>query len=178
MFGQPKPMLQPQENNIFVDKFIDDCVTRCGGENYSEMVALLGAIRGLAILHQTHHWQVSGETSYGDHLLFERLYNETTPDIDTLAEKIVGLAKTSQLVGFSKQVVNLTGFLAAIKEHGTSDEPCRRSLDAEKLIIQLVEAVMARLEAKGQLSRGLENLLGGIADKHEGFIYLLKQRCF
>jgi hypothetical protein len=33
------------------------------------------------------------------------------------------------------------------------------------------------LEQKGQLSNGTDNLLQGVADKHEEFVYLLKQRC-
>ncbi len=169
------PILAPKEDNIFVDKLINDTILRCGGERYCELVAILGALRGLAILHQTHHWQSSGPTFYGDHLMFGKLYEDTEADIDPLAEKIVGLSK-SALVGFSRHAINLTAFLATIKDTSTSDEPCRRSLDAEKLLISLTETVMERLEAKGLLTKGLENMLAAIADKHEGFVYLLRQR--
>jgi hypothetical protein len=39
------------------------------------------------------------------------------------------------------------------------------------------DKVYKLLESKGQLSSGTDNLLQGIADKHEEFVYLLKQRC-
>jgi hypothetical protein len=52
----------------------------------------------------------------------------------------------------------------------------RRSLEAEVLFVGLVEAIMDKLKAGNLLTRGLEQMLGTIADTHEGNIYLLKQR--
>lgn len=167
--------IETPDENIYVDRLINDCVARCGGEKYAELVVILGALRSLAMVHQTHHWQSHGPNSYSDHLLFERLYTETSDEVDGMAEKIAGLSSIS-LLALSKHVITLTGFLGALKEGGTSDSLHRKSLDAEKLLVSLVETVMARLEAKGSLTRGLENLLGGIADKHEGHIFLLKTR--
>jgi DNA-binding ferritin-like protein len=103
------------------------------------------------------------------------VYGVANEDIDGLAEKMVGLGIGS-LANFSKHVINLSSFLKAVKEHSTSEDFARKSLEAEQLFIQLIEAVMDKLEAQGLLTRGLENLLGGIADKHEGNVYLLKRR--
>src|SRR5690606_33619745 len=44
--------------------------------------AVLSALRAASFLHQTHHWQTSGPSYYGDHLLFDRLYKESQPHID------------------------------------------------------------------------------------------------
>ena len=51
-----------------------------------------------------------------------------------------------------------------------------RAVRAETAFIRAGESLMEMLEQKGMLSRGIENLLGGILDKHEGLLYLLKQR--
>jgi hypothetical protein len=51
-----------------------------------------------------------------------------------------------------------------------------RSLAAEVLFLNMCALAAASLKAKGQLSRGLDNLLAGIEDKAEGRIYLLRQR--
>jgi len=46
----------------------------------------------------------------------------------------------------------------------------------ERSLLQVITAVRGLLENKGELSNGTDNLLQGIADKHEEFIYLLQQR--
>jgi len=164
-----------QVENIQVDKLLSDTILKCGLAPYSELVSILGMLRALEILHQTHHWQAEGSNFYSDHLLFGRLYEAAHEDIDSLGEKIVGLGN-SKLVGFSIHAVTISSWLVNIKSFGTSDAAPRRSLEAEQMLVSLVETVMERLKQKNLLTRGLENLLGGIADKHEGLIYLLKQR--
>jgi DNA-binding ferritin-like protein len=172
MFGSQKPeMVQ----NIAVATMLEQVCAMFPGEQYAELVAVLGALRGLSLLHQTHHWQSFGPQFYGDHLLYERLYNDIVPQVDATAEKIVGLNKAS-LVGFEKHVITLSAFLKNVKVHSSSDDFARRSLEAELMFIDLVEAVMDKLKVGGLLTRGLEQHLGNIADKHEEFVYLLKRR--
>lgn len=161
--------------NIAVARMLEASLALFPGEQYAEVVVILGALRALSILHQTHHWQSSGPDFYSDHLLYDRLYNDIVPQIDSTAEKIVGLNKAA-LVGFEKHVVTLSAFLKNVKMQGSSDEPARRSLEAEIMFLGLLEAVMYNLDQTGLLTRGLEQHLGNIADKHEEFIYLLKRR--
>ena len=165
-----------QESNILVDKILMDCSTRCGNEKYSDLVALMGALRGLSILHQTHHWQSFGEKFYSDHLLFQKLYEAANDQVDDVAEKVVGLSDKAELAGFSKHVISTTEFLSLIKNHATSDDFAKRSLDAEKIMVSMIETIMNRLEQRSLLTRGLDNLLGGLADEHEKFVYLLERR--
>lgn len=170
------PLQKPEiVENVAVARILEAGTAMFGGEKYAELAVLLASMRGLAILHQTHHWQAYGPTSYSDHLLFERLYTETEEQIDGLAERLVGLNKGA-MVSFSRHVVSLGTFLTAVKQHGSSDEAVRRSMDAEKLFLELTEAIMERLKASDLLTRGLEQHLGDIADTHESLIYLLKQR--
>jgi len=162
-------------DNIAVSRLLETGLAMFPGERYAELAVILGSLRGLAILHQTHHWQTMGPGFMGDHLLFERVYGTANDDIDKVAEKMLGLGRVN-LVGFSKHVINLASFLKVIKEHASSDDFFKSSLEAELLFIDLLESVMNKLEAAQLLTRGLEQLLGDIADKHEGSIYLLKQR--
>jgi DNA-binding ferritin-like protein len=50
------------------------------------------AARALLLVIQTCHWQTSGDSFYGDHKLFELIYDETIEDIDRLGEKAVAMS--------------------------------------------------------------------------------------
>lgn len=170
------PLQKPEMvENIAVARMLEVAQTMFPGEQYGELAVVLGSLRALSILHQTHHWQSCGPTFYGDHLLYERLYNDILPQVDAVAERTVGLNKAA-LVGFEKHVITVSSFLKGVKMHATSDDFARRSLEAEIMFVQLIEAVMRKLEAAGLLTRGLEQLLGDIANKHEEFVYLLRRR--
>jgi DNA-binding ferritin-like protein len=173
MFPVQKPEVS---ENIAVSSILENGLVMFQGAKFAELAVLLGACRAVGILHQTHHWQTSGPAFYGDHLMFERLYGTTVPEIDLVAEKLLGLSSGEELVSPSKQVINLSHFLKTHKNHSQSDLLPRRSLEAEVLFVGLVEAIMDKLKAANLLTRGLEQMLGTIADTHEGNIYLLKQR--
>lgn len=53
------------------------------------LCVLLATLRAAHLIHWTGHWQVKGDTQYGDHLLLERVYTALADEIDTLAEKVV-----------------------------------------------------------------------------------------
>jgi DNA-binding ferritin-like protein len=113
-----------------------------------------------------------GKNSYGDHLLFQRLYEAIGPEIDTIAEKIVGTGGI-RMTNFFHQVDHMKSFMTAIAKQ----EPlAMESLLAEISLVLCGEIVMDRLEQKGNLTRGIEQALGNILDLHESHIYLLQQR--
>jgi DNA-binding ferritin-like protein len=150
-----------------------------GNRQFCELSVLLVMARAITMLHQTHHWQSRGDSYYGDHLLFDRLYTETLADIDTIAERVVGLAGV-ELVNSSLQasqvcklVCDVFGASIGIPR---STELMQRSLDAEEMYGKFVETCKECLKINNELSYGTDNLLAGIADKCEGRIYLLKQR--
>lgn len=147
---------------------------------YGEMAAVLIFLRALATIHQSNHWATSGSTFYADHLLFDRLYGDLVGEIDDVAERAVGLGG-QQLV----QPVLLAGGVAEVikklgdgplSENPTVEERVQASLNAELVFMVLMQLVSKEMKEKGYLSRGTDNLLAGIEDKHEGHVYLLKQR--
>lgn len=133
---------------------------------------LLAYLRALGWNHQTSHWQVGGDASYGDHLLFERLYGQVVGETDKLAEKLVGLFGIEAVNGAEQAK------LMAFAMHNLSEIGCpfERGLKAEQTLQTMFQKTLAALEDIEQLGLGLDNLLRTMADEHETAIYLLQQR--
>lgn len=145
----------------------------------AELGVVVAMLRAGALLHQTHHWQTRGNSFYGDHLLFERLYNESLALIDQVAERAVGAG--SRVLVCPKHQAGLVNSFVQVWASQDSVEPSpdemiRLSLNAEVFILRAVKIARERLESAGTLSDGTDNLLQGVADKHEEFMYLLQQR--
>jgi hypothetical protein len=96
---------------------------------YRKFAVWLGFLRALNFLHQTHHWQCSGNNYFSDHLLFERLYNETLPEIDKLAEKLIGL-ESIRLTNQIHQLKHMEEFITLVMH-------CPDGLIARSLISEL-----------------------------------------
>ena len=158
---------------------IDNAIHRWGSVNYGPLAVVLAHLRFLAALHQFHHWTSKGSQSYGDHLLFERLYTETAEEVDDIAEKAIGLGgpdvvellpQLSTVCGLAKE------FSMSAATVQSDAERARRSLQAEYSFLKVVDVVCEHLDRNGQLTTGLDNLLAAICDTHESHVYLLKQR--
>ena len=162
-------------------------ISEYNNEPYAPIACLLSYLRFVTNTHQLHHWVAKGSNSYSDHLLFERLYDESSEEIDQLAEKIIGVGN-SRLVGLAIQSKQM--FKLANTEHTNSLVPvigvdivdnmsydcifC--SLKVEQNFLWCIAYTIDLLEESGLLTNGLDNLLQGLADKHEEHVYLLKQR--
>lgn len=133
---------------------------------------ILAALRALHWVHWTAHWQASGASAYGDHLLFARLYEGIVPEIDGLAEKIVA-QYGPEGVGVRDSITRTFGQL-----QGWSGESglVESAIQAERAFQKRLAVVYAMLEDAGELTLGLDNFLQGIADTHETHIFLLQQR--
>lgn len=141
-----------------------------------ELAALVAILRAGALVHQSHHWQTNGPSYYGDHLLFERVYNESVGFIDQVAERAVGLGAEA-FVGPTLQA-RLIPVITRMwcSDGGDPSEFVSLSLSVERCIVDCIETARAILRDRSELSSGTDNLLQGVADKHEEFIYLLQQR--
>lgn len=133
---------------------------------------LLGFLRAMHWNHWTSHWQVKGQPFYGDHLLFQRLYEGMEGEIDSTAEKIVGLFG-SEAVGGHDSIDRAHNVL---KRWCDVPDLYARALQSENELQMLLEQIRSLLQGKGHLSLGLDNFLQGLADTHETNIYLLQQR--
>lgn len=152
-----------------------------------ELGVLLSSLQAMSILYKTFHWHSSGDDYYGDHLLYERLYTETSGEVDGLAEKMLGLSGINYLVALNPvlQIQTQHFFVKGIAEWTKRGGDEVRDLPAyhaaagllsEKAFLCFVDCVMRALEENARLTSGLSNMLEGISDLHEGHVYLLQQR--
>lgn len=143
----------------------------------SELGALVAVLRAGAMVHQAHHWQTRGPQYYADHLLFDRLYSESVGFVDQIAERTVGLGGESHVSPILQAklipAITLLWCRDAVAEPA---ELALVSLNVERCIVDCIEEVRSRMSDRGALSSGTDNLLQGVADKHEEFVYLLQQR--
>jgi DNA-binding ferritin-like protein len=157
-----------------VRKFLDKNIALYKQTNkiYKSLAVLIGFLRALKIIHTAHHWQSTGETFYGDHLLFARLAEPIEDEVDVIAEKIVG-ANEKVLTNYFIQLEHTKNFLNFVSKGKSLEE---ESLRAEQVFVIAVELVMDELEENNSLTRGIEQALGNILDKHEEHLYLLNSR--
>ena len=137
------------------------------------LIVLLGSLRALKWHYWNCHWMSKGENSYGDHLLFERLYSEKIDEqIDVLAEKIIALSKDPYVLDSD---IMLIGFNRFVEKYKQTDFVLR-SLDMEKQMQTLIENVYTNLKKNNVLSLGMDDYLMATANERETVVYLLTQR--
>lgn len=169
-------MLLVAEPNL--DIITDNMVSEWGSVPYPQLSVILVHLKFLAFVHQYHHWVTKGDPFYGDHLLFSRLYVGASEDVDSVAEKAIGLGSTSN-VDLSLSTSQLFKLVQGYGMTSTIPQPtefAKRSYLAEMNFLKVAAHLAENLKECGLMTRGLDNLLAGIEDKHESNIYLLKQR--
>ena len=161
-----------------IDIMTDNLVSEWGATPYPQLSVFLVYLKYLSAVHQNHHWITRGDAFYGDHLLFQRLYDAVAEDIDSVAEKAIGLGCNDNvdLLRVTSQFTKLVQTYTHASTIPQPSELARRSYIAEMNFLKATSHLVGHLKECGMLTRGLDNLLAGIEDKHEGHIYLLKQR--
>lgn len=144
------------------------------GNMYKE---LLACTRALAMVAQSFHWRTKGRNYYGDHLLFERIYNDVNAMIDETAEKGIGVSGDADLAEVNTQADLTAEFVHKHAEKDLKEEDFPRSLlKYTEAHLELLRDMLDQLEKSGDLTDGVEDQLQGFANKHEEHAYLLKQR--
>jgi DNA-binding ferritin-like protein len=126
----------------------------------------LAFTRAMYITHQQNHWLAK---NYNDHLLFQRLYEETVELVDGTAERVVGLCQVDSFKEFQSiaskfnpKEISMVGLLSS-------------SLEIERAFQKLSKKVYDTLKEKDMLTLGLDDLLMSQASTGESHIYLLQQ---
>ena len=157
---------------IISENLIDGLLgTKIAADNMDEeackiLSAYVAFTRALYILHQQNHWQAQ---SYGDHLLFQRLYEDSQTLADDAAERVMGLCGEVVFEGeesiakkFEPKIPTLTSLLEA-------------SLEIENAFQDVTQNTYDALKAKDMLTLGLDDLIMSQAAMGEVHIYLLQQ---
>ena len=110
-----------------------------------DWTGLLARFRVLSMYYQQCHWAVRGG-HYGDHLLFERLYNETNEVIDEIAEKGIGVTGNVDHVVLLTHLAAVTGLAKNLPQAPTSEPGLLRrrpvNHDATRLRTRAVSRAM------------------------------------
>lgn len=132
----------------------------------------IASLKAMALIHQHNHWTTNGQAFYGDHLLFERLYNSALKDLDLAAEKFIGLFGDS-VIDYDAQTDFLHKVLSKYKH--LEGSPAQMSLAIEEEFLKFSKVAYDSFEEDDKLSLGLDDMLMAIASQREESVYLLKQ---
>lgn len=142
-------------------------------EKCNKIAALyIASLKAMALLHQHDHWITRGVSFYGDHLLFERLYNSALKDLDLAAEKFIGLFG-DQVLDYDLQTDLLHKVL--LKYKNLEGSPLEMSLAVEKDFLKLSQQSYNVFEEEDKLTLGLDDMVMNIASNREESVYLLQQ---
>jgi len=134
------------------------------------LALLLSYSRALYQMYQHMHWKCSGDNYYGDHLLYQRLYEDLQAELDVIAEKAIGIGDDEfNHLSDSSAASDLLGSL--MPGDSSSESFPQIALRAEEKLLEMIEQLV-----DNGASDGVEDMLQGIASKHEEHVYLLKQR--
>ena len=106
------------------------------------------------------HWNAAGQNSYGDHLLYERIYTKVDKSIDALGERIVAYTGAVDPQAMSADMTTSVSLHKLIKQAQQLSDNCVSLLPT----------------ANTESTTGLENYLNDLNDRLDTFAYLLKQR--
>lgn len=132
----------------------------------------IASFKALAQIHQHNHWTSKGDSFYGNHLLFEKIYESALKNLDSAAEKFIGLFG-EECLDYDLQAELLNKVLK--KYSDLEGSPVQMSLAIEEDIIKLCKDAYVCFEQQDKLTLGLDDMLMSIASNREDAVYLLKQ---
>lgn len=132
----------------------------------------IASLKAIALIHQHSHWTTKGATFYGDHLLFERLYDAAFKDLDLAAEKFLGVFG-DECLDYEFQIELLAKVM--LKYKNLESSPLEMSLKVEKDFLKFSKDAYDCFEEEGKLTLGLDDMIMAIASQREESVYLLQQ---
>ncbi len=137
----------------------------------TKMAALyIATLKAMYIIHQQNHWLAKGDNFYGNHLLFQRIYESVPESLDGAAEKFVTIFGP-ECLNYKLQADLLNKLLLKYQDKCESGLDC--SLAVEKDFINLSKATYECFEQEGNLTLGLDDFIMATASAREESVYLL-----
>lgn len=127
---------------------------------------IIATLRAIHWISSSAHWKV--QNNYGDHLLFERVYNTALKGIDPLVERLIGYQGAHE---FDEVAVSAMAQRLVAPGANTIESWCSRVLALESKLQAAIEAAL-----KQNPPTGLRNFLEQLLDDHSEVVYLLQQR--
>ncbi len=132
---------------------------------------VLACLRASYLSYQTSHWQVVGQSFYGNHLLFARLYESVQEQVDQLAEKLVGYLGR-EVVGLDHQTRHIWGYT---QRWSQVDCHHKRGLQSEADLQAALKRAYDGIKQVNAMTLGLDDWIMATANAHEENEYLLQQ---
>lgn len=132
---------------------------------------VLAYLRSMYLAYQTAHWQITGDPAYGNHLLFQRLYEGVQGEVDTLAEKMVGMFG-SVAVDLAQQAALMDTVQQGFSQVADLHE---RGIRMEEDLQSILKEVYDAIKALGTMTLGLDDYLMATASAHDTNLFLLQQ---
>lgn len=131
----------------------------------------------IAWYHAAHH--VTKGTGFGgDHVnIYGEIYTQLDEDLDMIVEKGIGLTGDETLADPVSSLSLAATMLAQYPMAANQDAEmiAAAAFEISKSYIAFLEGIYAQFEACG-MSLGLDDLLQGLANQYETYVYLLQQR--
>ena len=132
----------------------------------------IATLKTMVIIYQSAHWTTKGLNFYGSHLLFERLYNSTLENLDTAAEKFIGIFG-DECLNYEMQASLLSKITLKYKNYEGS--PFDMAMAIEKDFLKFSKDAYDCFETEGNMTLGLDDMIMAIASDREEAVYLLQQ---
>lgn len=132
---------------------------------------ILSVLRAQYMSYQTSHWQAQGQAYYGNHLLFQRLYESVQAEVDAVAEKVVGYLGVES-VDLAPQVELVLSWVfrwSKVADHH------KRGLQSERDVQAVLQASYDAIKAARAMTLGLDDWIMATANAHDTNAYLLQQ---
>jgi DNA-binding ferritin-like protein len=136
------------------------------------LVSVWANLRAEHQLFWTYHWRAKGAPYYGDHLLYQRLYEARLPEIDRVGEVLMALGGRTSIDPM-RVMAEMNSVMARAESMTVPD-----AKKAEALVVDTLKKIEAANEKVNEspFPLAVNNVLAGISDKHLEALYLLKQR--
>ena len=143
------------------------------------MSAYIGFVRAYHLWMHGAHNVTKGPGFAGDHVeIYGKIYTEVQDAIDGIIEKGVGVYQDEGIACPMKITADATLILEDWES--PSQQAAERiadlALEYTKQLVLIGEGTASLLDEMGVLTYGMDNMLGGLVDVHENYVYLLQQR--
>ena len=132
----------------------------------------------IAWFHAAHH--VTKGTGFGgDHVnIYGRIYTELEEDFDGIVEKGLGLTGDETLadpMAILSCAANQLSMYPQPSNQSAEMISCS-AFELSKMYVAFLDATYRQFDASGCMSLGLDDMVMGLANKYETYVYLLQQR--
>ena len=129
---------------------------------------LVSCLQSLFVSYQCAHWSTKGPNAYGNHLLFQRLYEEVEGLKDGMAEKYIGLTGLPiHPLRFNREVMLHTDRWV---DAPTQEEGTRAAVTHA---LSCFENAYQKIKALNLMSLGLDDYIMSTCNQLETHVYML-----